>query len=70
MLRSYSDSDKDYSDKYIVAKGTIDLLDATVNEDDKAEEDVAFENNAPFKSCISKINSTLTDNAEDLDIVC
>ena len=25
--------------------------------------------NAPFRSCISKINSTLIDNAEDLDIV-
>ena len=26
-------------------------------------------NNAPFISCISKINNTLIDNAEDLDIV-
>ena len=30
---------------------------------------MAFENNAPFISCISKINNTLTGNAEDLDIV-
>ena len=28
-----------------------------------------FKNNAPFRSCISKIKSTLVDNAEDLDIV-
>ena len=28
-----------------------------------------FKNNVPFRSCISKINSTLIDNAEDLDIV-
>ena len=28
-----------------------------------------FKNNAPFRSCISKIKSTLADNAEDLDIV-
>ena len=28
-----------------------------------------FKNNAPFRSCISKTNSTLIDNAEDLDIV-
>ena len=28
-----------------------------------------FKNNAPFRSCISKINSTLMDNADDLDIV-
>ena len=28
-----------------------------------------FENNAPFRSCITKINSTLRNNIEDLDIV-
>ena len=28
-----------------------------------------FKNNAPFKSCISKINGTLIGNAENLDIV-
>ena len=28
-----------------------------------------FKNSAPFRSCISKIKSTLVDNAEDLDIV-
>ena len=28
-----------------------------------------LKNNAPFVSCISKINNTLIDNAEDLDIV-
>ena len=30
---------------------------------------MAFKNIAPFISCISKINNTLIDNAEDLDIV-
>ena len=30
---------------------------------------LAFKNNSPFTSCISKINNTLIDNAEDLDIV-
>ena len=30
---------------------------------------LAFKNNAPFASSISKINNTLIDNAEDLDIV-
>ena len=58
-----------YSDAYIVVKGAIDLLTAAAKENDKAEKDVAFKNNAPFRSCISKINSTLKDNAEDLDIV-
>ena len=32
-------------------------------------EKVAFKSNAPFVSGISKINNTLIDNAEDLDIV-
>ena len=59
----------DYSDTYIVVKGTIDVLAATANENDKAEKNVAFKNNAPFKSCLSKINSTLIDNAEDHDRV-
>ena len=48
-----------YSDAYIVIKGTIDLLNPAANENDKAQENVAFKNNAPFRSCISKINSTL-----------
>ena len=30
---------------------------------------LAFKNNAPFTSRISKINNTLIDNAEDLDVV-
>ena len=59
----------DYSDAYIVVKGTIDLLAAAVNENDKIQEDVAFRNNVPIRSCVSKINSTSTDNAEDFDLV-
>ena len=48
----------DYSDAYSVVKGTIDLLAAPANEYDKAQKNVAFKNNALFRSCISKINST------------
>ena len=66
MLKSYL---CDYSHAYMVVKWTIDLLAAAVNVIDKAEKDVLFKNNATFRSCISKINSTLIDNAEDLDIV-
>ena len=58
----------DYSDAYIVVKETIDFLALAANENDKAEKNVAFKNNAPFRSCISKINSTLIGNA-DFDIV-
>ena len=40
----------DYSDAYIVVKGVIDLLAAAANENDKAEKNVAFKNNVPFRS--------------------
>ena len=45
------------------------LLAAAANENDKAEGNFAFKNNAPFRSCISKINSALIDIAEDLDLL-
>ena len=44
----------DYSDAYVWVKGKIT---------------VTLKNNAPFISCISKINGKLVGNAEDLDIV-
>ena len=56
----------DYSDAYIVVKGDITVTNPTKDANDKK---LAFENNAPFISCISKINNTLIDNAEDSDIV-
>ena len=59
----------DYSDAYIVVERTIDLLATAANENHKVVKDVAFKNSSPFRSCISKINSTLIDNGEDLDIV-
>ena len=54
---------------FIVVKGTVDLLAASENEIEKPEKEVQFKNNIPFRSCISKTNNTLIDNAEDLDIV-
>ena len=47
----------------------IDLLAAAANENDKAEKNAAFRNNASFRSSISKVNNTLIDNAEDLHLV-
>ena len=62
MLRSYL---CDYSDAYIVVTGDI-----TVSAGDGAHNrSTVFKNNAPFTSCISKINGVLMENAEDLDIV-
>ena len=53
----------DYSDANIVVKGTITVTRLNSVLYDKK---LAFKNNAPFVSCISKINNTLIDNAEDL----
>ena len=56
----------DYSDAYIVVKGTITVVRPNGAKKTKI---VAFENNAPFINCISKINGVKIDNAEDLDNV-
>ena len=45
------------------------LLADDTNENDKAQKTVAFKINAPFTSCISKINNTLIENEEVIDIV-
>ena len=55
----------DYSDAQIVVKGDITVTDPVNNLYDKK---IAF-NNAPFTSCVLKINNTLIDNAEYLYIV-
>ena len=55
----------DYSDAYIVVKGTIKVTEPNVASHDKK---LAFRNNAPFIRCILKINNTLINNAEDIDI--
>ena len=56
-------------DAYTVVKRTIDNLVDAANETDKAEKDAAFENNRPFKSCISATSNTLIYNVEDPDLV-
>ena len=58
----------DHNDAYIVVKGTIDLLADAVNENDKDEKNVVLKNNVWLRSWISKINSILIDNVEDLDM--
>ena len=62
----------DYSDAYILVKGTI-TVNGVVNG---AENDIArrirpliLKNNAPVVSCIGRINGELIEDADDLDIV-
>ena len=60
----------DYSDAYIVVKEDITLTKTNGRRIiDIRNRLLAFQNNAPFTNCISKINNVLIDNAEDLDIV-
>ena len=56
----------DFSDAYIVVKGTITVVRPNNAKRNKA---TAFKNNAPFINCISKINGIKIGNAEDLDVV-
>ena len=59
----------DFRDVYIVVKGTITTEQNTNINNDGHNKPFVFKNNAPFISCILKINSVLIDNAEDLDFV-
>ena len=61
----------DYSDAYILVKGTISVNNtaaqgAAANNTNKK---VIFKNCAPFTNCISEINNTQINNAKDIDIV-
>ena len=61
----------DYSDAYILVKGTITVpntaaADANANN---ASKKGIFKNCAPFINCICEINNTQVDNAKDVDIL-
>ena len=63
----------DYADAYILVKGTITITGAG-NDDaakrlDERNKGVIFKNCAPFTKCISRINNTDIDTAQDIDIV-
>ena len=55
-----------YSDAYIVVKGRISVR--GTNAANKINKKLTFKNDAPFRSCISKINNSLIDIEEDIDI--
>ena len=63
----------DYADAYILVKGTITITgagdDAAARRADERNKGVIFKNCAPFTKCISRINNTDIDNAQDIDIV-
>ena len=57
----------DYSHAYVWVKGKITITNP--NNNANFDRRLTLKNNAPFISCISKINGELVENAEDLDIV-
>ena len=64
----------DYSDTYKLVKGTITVTAPGANNGannirDKRNIPLILKNNAPFVSCITRINGELIEDADDLDIV-
>ena len=63
----------DYADSYILVKGTITITgagdDAAARRADERNKGVTFKNCAPFTKCISRINDTDIDTAQDIDVV-
>ena len=64
----------DYSDAYILVNGTITVTALGANNGvnnirDKKNRSLILKNNAPFVSCITRINGELIEDADDLDIV-
>ena len=61
----------DYSDAYILAKGTISVNNTAAQgaASNNTNKKVIFKNYAPFTNFISEINNTQIDNAKDIDIV-
>ena len=57
---------RDYSDAYIVVK---EITATRTNTNNRRNKKLIFKNDVWFISCITKINNTFVDNAEDLDIV-
>ena len=57
----------DYSDAYVVEKGTLTVTDTSNVY--KGHKNLTFKNNALFRTCISKINNTFINNADDLKIL-
>ena len=63
----------DYSDTYILVKGTITVAgagdDTAARQADERDKGVIFKNCVPFTNCIIEINNTQVDNAKDINIV-
>ena len=63
----------DYSDAYMLVKGTITITgagaDAAARQADERDKGVILKNSAPFIICKIEINNSEIDNGKDIDIV-
>ena len=61
----------DYSDAYILVKGTISVNNTAAQGTaaNNTNKKVIFKNCAPFTNCISEVNNTQINNAKDIAIV-
>ena len=59
----------DYSDSYILVKGTIAVAQATAAAPDNANKKVIFKNCAPFTNFTSRINNTQIDDGHDIVVI-
>ena len=62
----------DYADAYVLVKGTITvngIVNGVENEINRRHRPLILKNNAPFVSCITRINGELVEDVDDLDIV-
>ena len=70
MIRSHL---CDYGDAYILVSGTIIVTgagdDDAAKRTDERNKGVIFKHFPPFTNCISNVNNTQIDNAENIDVV-
>ena len=62
----------DFADAYILVNGTITvngIVNGVEKEINRRHRPLILKNNAPFVSCITRINGELIEDADDLDIV-
>ena len=62
----------DYADAYVLVNGVITvngIVNGVENEIIRRDRKLILKNNAPFISCMTRINNELTEDADDLDIV-
>ena len=60
---------RDYSDAYILAKGTISTAAQPGDNPNNANQKVVFKNCAPFTDSICEINNTQIDNAKHIEVI-